>query len=105
MRANPINVMTKIVESGVKSYLKEVTLLDQPFVHDTSKTVAQVLKEAESKAGAPGGAHGFRGATRSARASRRKRATSPPRSPPRPASRADAGAEPWADRSPAIKTI
>ncbi len=55
----PDHVMAKIVESGVKSYLKEVTLLDQPFVHDTSKTVGQVLKEAESKAGAPVTLTGF----------------------------------------------
>jgi len=55
----PDHVMAKIVESGVKSYLKEVTLLDQPFVHDSSKTVAQVLKEAESKAGAPVALTGF----------------------------------------------
>ena len=55
----PDHVMAKIVESGVKSYLKEVTLLDQPFVHDGSKTVAQVLKEAESKAGAPVTLTGF----------------------------------------------
>ena len=43
----PDHVMQKIVESGLKSYYKEVTLLEQPFVHDPSKTVAQVLKEAE----------------------------------------------------------
>ncbi|TVR10766.1 MAG: elongation factor Ts [Salinarimonadaceae bacterium] len=55
----PDHVMAKIVESGVKSFLKEVTLLDQPFVHDSSKTVAQVLKEAEGKAGAPVAITGF----------------------------------------------
>ncbi|KAA2237019.1 translation elongation factor Ts [Salinarimonas soli] len=49
----PDHVMQKIVESGLKSYYKEVTLVEQPFVHDGSKTVAQVLKEAESKVGAP----------------------------------------------------
>ena len=49
----PENVMQKIIESGLKSYYKEVTLLEQSFVHDPSKTVAQVLKEAESKAGKP----------------------------------------------------
>jgi elongation factor Ts len=43
--------MQKIVESGLKSYYKEVTLLEQSFVHDPSKTVAQVLKEAEATAG------------------------------------------------------
>jgi elongation factor Ts len=49
----PDHVMQKIIESGLKSYYKEVTLLEQPFVHDPSKTVTQVLKEAESKAGKP----------------------------------------------------
>ena len=49
----PDHVMAKIVESGLKSYYKEVTLLEQPFVHDGSKTVAQVLKEAAGKVGAP----------------------------------------------------
>jgi elongation factor Ts len=47
----PANVMEKIVESGLKSYFKEVTLLDQPFVIDPSKTVAQAAKEMEGKAG------------------------------------------------------
>ncbi|KQP96337.1 translation elongation factor Ts [Methylobacterium sp. Leaf117] len=49
----PENVLAKIVESGLKSYYKEVTLLEQPFVHDSSKTISQVLKEAEGKAGSP----------------------------------------------------
>jgi elongation factor Ts len=49
----PANVMEKIVESGLKSYFKEVTLLDQPFVVDGSKTVGQAAKELEGKAGAP----------------------------------------------------
>ncbi len=40
-RGKPAHVMEKIVESGLKSYFKEVTLLDQPFVIDPSKTVAQ----------------------------------------------------------------
>ncbi|MGL5115152.1 MAG: translation elongation factor Ts [Beijerinckiaceae bacterium] len=47
----PANVMEKIVESGLKSYFKEVTLLDQPFVIDPSKTVGQAAKEMENKAG------------------------------------------------------
>lgn len=49
----PDHVLAKIVESGLKSYYKEVTLLEQPFVHDGTKTITQVLKEAEGKAGAP----------------------------------------------------
>jgi elongation factor Ts len=49
----PDNVVEKIVESGLKTYFKEVTLLEQPFVHDASKTVAQAVKESEGKVGAP----------------------------------------------------
>jgi elongation factor Ts len=55
----PDNVMQKIIESGLKSYYKDVTLLEQGFVHDPSKTVSQVLKEAEGKAGAPVKITGF----------------------------------------------
>jgi elongation factor Ts len=47
----PPHVIEKIVESGIKTYLKEVTLLDQPFVIDPSKTVNQAAKELEGKAG------------------------------------------------------
>ena len=47
----PDHVLAKIIESGLKSYYKEVTLLEQPFVHDGSKTITQVLKEAAGKAG------------------------------------------------------
>jgi elongation factor Ts len=49
----PDHVLQKIVESGLKTYYKEVTLLEQAFVHEPSKSVAQVLKEAAAKAGAP----------------------------------------------------
>jgi elongation factor Ts len=49
----PPQVLEKIIESGLKSYYKEVCLLDQAFVHDPSKSVAQALKEFEAKAGAP----------------------------------------------------
>ncbi|MFC7051289.1 translation elongation factor Ts [Hansschlegelia quercus] len=49
----PENVIEKIVENGVKTFYKENTLLEQPFVHDGSKTVAQAVKAAESEVGAP----------------------------------------------------
>jgi elongation factor Ts len=49
----PAHVLEKIVESGMKSYAKENCLLEQAFIHDGSKSVTQVLKEAEGKAGAP----------------------------------------------------
>ncbi len=52
-RASRANVVEKIVESGLKTYFKEVCLLDQQFIHETDKTVAQALKAAESKVGGP----------------------------------------------------
>ncbi len=55
----PDHVLAKIVESGLKTYYKEVTLLEQLFVHDTSKTVSQVVKEASGKVGAPVTLTGF----------------------------------------------
>jgi len=52
-QGKPANVIEKIVESGLKTFYKEVCLLDQPFIHDDKKSVAQALKESEGKAGAP----------------------------------------------------
>jgi elongation factor Ts len=49
----PPHVMEKIIQSGLKSFAREACLLDQVYVHDTTKTVAQALKEAESQLGAP----------------------------------------------------
>jgi elongation factor Ts len=50
-QGKPANVIEKIVESGLKTFYKEVCLLDQAYVHDPSKSVAQALKEAEGKVG------------------------------------------------------
>ena len=55
----PPNVIEKIVESGLKTFYKEVTLLDQAYVHDPAKTVAQAIKEAEKTVGAPIAITGF----------------------------------------------
>ena len=55
----PPHVLEKIVESGLKTYYKEVCLVDQPFVHDASKSVAQAVKEAEKTVGAPITLKGF----------------------------------------------
>jgi elongation factor Ts len=52
-QGKPANVIDKIVESGLKTFYKEVCLLDQAYVHDDKKSVAQALKEAEGKAGGP----------------------------------------------------
>jgi elongation factor Ts len=51
-QGKPANVIDKIVESGLKTFYKEVCLLDQPFIHDDKKSVAQALKEVEGKVGA-----------------------------------------------------
>jgi elongation factor Ts len=55
----PPHVLEKIVESGLKSYYKEVCLLDQAFVIDQTKSVAQAVKEAEKAVGAPVAVTGF----------------------------------------------
>ena len=58
-QGKPDNVVAKIVESGLKTYYKEVTLLEQAFIHDSGKSVAQAVKEAEGKVGAPIKVAGF----------------------------------------------
>jgi elongation factor Ts len=55
----PANVIDKIVESGLKTFYKEVCLLEQAYIHDPDKTVSQAIKEGESKAGAPIKVTGF----------------------------------------------
>jgi elongation factor Ts len=47
----PATVMEKIVASGLKSFAKDNCLLEQPYVHDGSKTVAQAVEEAGKKSG------------------------------------------------------
>jgi elongation factor Ts len=58
-QGKPENVIEKIVESGLKTYYKEVCLLEQAFIHDDGKSVAQALKQAEGKIGAPVKISGF----------------------------------------------
>jgi elongation factor Ts len=55
----PANVIEKIIESGLKTYYKEVCLLEQAYIHDPSKTVGQAVKEAAGKVGAPVELTGF----------------------------------------------
>ena len=50
-QGKPANMIEKIVESGLKTFYKEVCLLEQVYVHDPDKSVAQALKEAEGKVG------------------------------------------------------
>ena len=58
-QGKPENVIEKIVESGLKTYYKEVCLLEQAFIHDNAKSVAQAVKEAEGRVGAPVRIAGF----------------------------------------------
>jgi elongation factor Ts len=52
-QGKPEATIAKIVESGLKTFYKEVCLLEQPYIHDPSKNVAQALKDAEGKVGGP----------------------------------------------------
>jgi elongation factor Ts len=58
----PDKVMEKIIESGLKTYYKEVLLPEQVSNHPDhgGKTVAQAVKETEGKAGAPIAIKGFK---------------------------------------------
>jgi elongation factor Ts len=58
-QGKPANVIEKIVESGLKTYYKEVCLLEQGFIFDDKKSVAQAVKEAEGKVGGPIEVTGF----------------------------------------------
>jgi elongation factor Ts len=58
-QGKPENMIAKIVESGLKTFYKEVCLLEQPYVHDDKRSVAQALKEAEGKVGGPIKVTGF----------------------------------------------
>ncbi len=48
-QGKPANVIDKIVESGLKTFYKEVCLLEQAFIHDPDRSVAQAIKETEGE--------------------------------------------------------
>ena len=52
-QGKPQAMIEKITESGLKTFYKEQTLLEQPFIFDDKKSVAQALKEAEGRVGGP----------------------------------------------------
>jgi elongation factor Ts len=58
-QGKPANMIEKIVEGGLKTFYKEVCLLDQAFIHEPDKNVAQAIKEAEGKVGGPIKVTGF----------------------------------------------
>ncbi|TMJ39994.1 MAG: elongation factor Ts [Alphaproteobacteria bacterium] len=49
----PEKVLEKIMESGLKSYAKENTLLEQAYAKDSTKSVSQLIAEVTKAAGAP----------------------------------------------------
>lgn len=51
VKGKPANIIDKIVEGKMKKFYKENCLLEQPFVKDDSKSVAQMLAEAAKQAG------------------------------------------------------
>jgi elongation factor Ts len=59
-QGKPAAMIEKIVESGLKTFYKEVCLLDQGFIFDDKKSVAQAVKETEAKVGSPIKITGFK---------------------------------------------
>ncbi len=51
VKGKPANIIDKIVEGKMKKFFAENCLLDQPFVKDDSKTVAEVVAQAAKQAG------------------------------------------------------
>ena len=48
-QGKPEAMIEKITESGLKTFYKEQTLLEQPFIFDDKKSVGQALKEAKAR--------------------------------------------------------
>ena len=51
VKDKPANIIEKIIEGKMKKFFVENCLLDQPFVKDDSKSVAEVLADAAKQAG------------------------------------------------------
>jgi elongation factor Ts len=49
----PANIIDKVVEGQIRKFFAEVTLLEQPWVRDESKTIQQLVEEASRTAGGP----------------------------------------------------
>ena len=47
----PENIVDKMIEGRIEKYFKEVSLLDQAYIKDDSKTVSDLLNEIVSKLG------------------------------------------------------
>ena len=51
MKDKPANIIEKILEGKMKKFFKDNCLVEQAFVKDDNKTVAEVLAEAAQQAG------------------------------------------------------
>ena len=47
----PANIIQKMVDGRIDKFYKEVTLLEQPWVRDDSKTIGELVREASAKTG------------------------------------------------------
>ena len=47
----PENIISQIIEGKIKKYKEDVSLLNQPWVKDTSKTIQDLITEARAKIG------------------------------------------------------
>ena len=45
----PEEIINKMVDGRIKKYIKEITLLGQPFVKDPDQSIEKILKEADAK--------------------------------------------------------
>ncbi len=52
-QGKPENIVERIVEGKIRAFLEEKTLLAQPFIKDTGKTVKEYLKEKSEELGKP----------------------------------------------------
>jgi elongation factor Ts len=49
----PENIIGKVVEGQIRKFYAEITLLEQPWVRDETKTIQQLVDEQSKAAGAP----------------------------------------------------
>ena len=50
-KPKPMNIIDKMVEGRIEKYYKEVCLMEQPFVKDPERSIAQLINEAVAKIG------------------------------------------------------
>ena len=53
VKNKPANIVDKIVEGKLNKWYSQIVLLEQPFVKDDSKTVADVVAETGKSLGSP----------------------------------------------------